>query len=102
MVKYLHYIAHLIISMAVSSWKMLICALRGRPDHISIVHVRPKAGERARVVVSNSITLTPGTITLEETPDEYTVLCMGDDKDADVRKEVDDFERLLGKGECHD
>lgn len=100
MIKYLHYCAHLIGAMAVSSWRMLVCVLKGRPEGVSIVHVRPLAGEKGRVLVSNSVTLTPGTITLEETPEEYIILSMGDG--TDVKKEVGDFEKILGKGECYD
>lgn len=52
-------------------------------------------GDRQRIIVSDCITLTPGTITLEESASEYTILCMNDDGGDHSRCFE---ERLTGKG----
>ncbi len=46
------------------------------PPTISILHMETHTSERGKVLVSNSITLTPGTITLEERDSSYTILHM--------------------------
>ncbi len=43
---------------------------------ISIYKNTAHVGERGKVLVANSITLTPGTITLEERDDHYTILSL--------------------------
>ncbi len=43
---------------------------------ISIYENTAHVGERGKVLVANSITLTPGTITLEEREDHYTILSL--------------------------
>ena len=62
----------------------------------AIVNVHTKLGRRwQRVLLSNSITLTPGTITLELAGDELTVHCL-DQSDADGHPDPD-MERRIGR-----
>ena len=45
--------------------------------HPAIVRLRiPFAKNISRVLLSNSITLTPGTVTIEQYGDEFLVLCL--------------------------
>lgn len=62
-----------------STLRMAYCLLTGKPLMVSVHTETPNADEAGRAVVSNSITLTPGTITLDESPSEYVILCMNHD-----------------------
>ena len=45
--------------------------------HLAIVRVRvPLKKNISRVILSNSITLTPGTVTIEQSGDDFLVLCL--------------------------
>jgi len=56
-----------------SSWKMLLAVCNGRVNP-RIVHFRTRLqSDLARMVLSNSITFTPGTITLDLNDDHLTV-----------------------------
>lgn len=58
---------------------MLRWILSSRPLRASVRKEPACVGDRQRIIVSDCITLTPGTITLEESASEYTILCMNDD-----------------------
>ena len=66
-----------------------------RPLQASVRKEPACVGDRQRIIVSDCITLTPGTITLEESASEYTILCMNDDGGDHSRCFE---ERLSGKG----
>jgi len=53
--------------------------------------------EGGDIIVSNSITLTPGTVTLEEDGTEYTVLSLQKDSEEQIRNGVAQMERRLGE-----
>lgn len=65
-------------------------SLRPRISRIP-VHL-PQGGD---IIVSNSITLTPGTVTLEEDGREYTVLYLEKDSEEQIRGGVEQMERRL-------
>lgn len=58
---------------------MVYSLLAGKTLMVSVHTETPNTDETGRAVVSNSITLTPGTITLDESPSEYVILCMNHD-----------------------
>lgn len=63
----------LIFYLYESSWKMLLAVFSGRVNP-RIVHFRTRLqSDLARMVLSNSITFTPGTITLDLNDDHLTV-----------------------------
>lgn len=67
------YLGYLVYALYVSSWKMLTAVITG---HVNprIVHFRTRLrSDLARMVLSNSITFTPGTITLDLNEDHLTV-----------------------------
>lgn len=74
---------------------MLRWILSSRPLQASVRKEPACVGDRQRIIVSDCITLTPGTITLEESASEYTILCMNDDGGDHSRCFE---ERLSGKG----
>lgn len=73
------YCAYVASRVFLSSFTMIRWILSSRPLRASVRKEPACAGGRDRVIVSDSITLTPGTITLEESSSEYTILCMNDD-----------------------
>lgn len=75
-VRLARYFGYLFVSLLKSTAKLMAIAVKPARAQIEILHLPVKCGERERVIISNSITLTPGTVTLEETETEYTVLCM--------------------------
>jgi multicomponent Na+:H+ antiporter subunit E len=67
------YLAVLIFQMYVASFKVLWSILRGRINP-GVVHFRTRlSSDIARVALTNSITLTPGTITLDLDEDHLIV-----------------------------
>jgi len=63
----------LIYQLYASSIKMLVTVIRGNPNP-RIVHFRTRIrSDLARMILSNSITFTPGTITLDLNDDHLTV-----------------------------
>jgi multicomponent Na+:H+ antiporter subunit E len=67
------YVAVLIFQMYVASFKVLWNILRGRINP-GVVHFRTRlSSDIARVALTNSITLTPGTITLDLDDDHLIV-----------------------------
>ncbi len=71
----IRYAMLLLRDMATSTLRQARAVLFHAQHPPTIVHLPPHAAERGRVLVANSITLTPGTITLEETAQEYVILC---------------------------
>lgn len=93
------YFAYLLKSIVLSTLQLIHLILRPAP--LAIARLRPQAMEEwQRVLVANSITLTPGTITLEETAEAYTVLCAQPPDRENPRANITaGFEaRLPGKG----
>jgi multicomponent Na+:H+ antiporter subunit E len=67
------FLAVLLYQLYSSSIKMLITIIKGNPNP-KIVHFRTRIrSDLARMVLSNSITFTPGTITLDLNDDHLTV-----------------------------
>jgi multicomponent Na+:H+ antiporter subunit E len=67
------YLAVLIFQMYISSFKVLWSILRGRANP-GVVHFRTRlSSDIGRVALANSITLTPGTITLDLDDDHLIV-----------------------------
>lgn len=62
-----------------------------------ISRVPVQLSEGGDIIVSNSITLTPGTVTLEEDGTEYTVLSLQKDSEEQIRNGVAQMERRLGE-----
>lgn len=73
------YCAYVASRIFLSSLTMIRWILSSRPLQASVRKEPACAGGRDRIIVSDSITLTPGTIALEESASEYTILCMNDD-----------------------
>lgn len=71
----LRYVLMLIGDMLLATVYQMRAALRRMPQQIAILHLHPRVAERSRVIVANSITLTPGTVTLDETAQDYVILC---------------------------
>ena len=64
---------YLVYQLYASSWKMLITTIKRNPNP-RIVHFRTRLhSDLARMVLANSITFTPGTITLDLNDDHLTV-----------------------------
>lgn len=73
------YCAYVASRIFLSSLTMIRWILSSRPLQASVRKEPACAGGRDRIIVSDSVTLTPGTIALEESASEYTILCMNDD-----------------------
>lgn len=84
----LGYFIRLLRDMAGATVHAAHVALRKTPPASAIIHLAPHAAERGRVLVANSITLTPGTVTLEETAEEYVVLCLDAPGDPEARAHI--------------
>lgn len=69
------YAAFVLRAIVRSTLHMLRATLRPGDLPIAVVQLPCHAPEQGRALVSNSITLTPGTITLEVNSARYTVLC---------------------------
>ena len=92
------YLLVLVFSMYVASFKVLWQILRGRINP-GVVHFRTRLRtDIARVALTSSITLTPGTITVDTHDDLFFVHWISvadEDIEAATRKIVGDFERYL-------
>ena len=94
----LRYGALLLADMAASTARQMRAVLRPHLFQAAILHLRPAANEQGRVLVANSITLTPGTVTLEENETEYAVLCADPPAQPEARQDVAaHFEKRLPK-----
>ena len=95
-VQYLYYLIREIIFANLSVCRMILTR-KERMEPV-LVHVRTNLkSETARVILANSITLTPGTITVSLTGDRLLVHCL----DKSLSEGMDDsvFVRLLQKME---
>ena len=97
------YGLYLLREMAAGTVHMVRAALGRRPFPIALLRLPPTARGCGRAVVANSMTLTPGTVTLEETEARYVVLCADPPADEAARAAVvGGFEtRLRRKEEGH-
>lgn len=97
----LRYGALLLRDMVIATAQQMRAVLRRVPTEPAILHLTPTAAERGRVLVANSITLTPGTVTLEETEDEYAILCAEPPNGSEARRAVaGSFEARLHEEEA--
>lgn len=95
-VQYLYYLIKEIIFANLTVCRMILTR-RERMEPV-LVHVRTNLkSETARVILANSITLTPGTITVSLTEDKLLVHCL--DKSLSEGMEDSVFVRLLQKME---
>ena len=92
---FFHYLYHLIREIAAANIAVsrLILTRREQMEPV-IVHVHTDLrSETARVILANSITLTPGTITVSMTDDDLLVHCLDRSLSAGMEDSV--FVRLL-------
>ena len=95
-VQYLYYLIKEIVFSNITVSRMILT--RKEEMEPVIVHVRTSLkSEIARVILANSITLTPGTITVSLTDDKLLVHCL--DKSLSEGMEDSLFVRLLQKME---
>ena len=95
-VQYLYYLIKEIVFSNITVSRMILT--RKEEMEPVIVHVRTSLkSEIARVILANSITLTPGTITVSLTDDKLLVHCL--DKSLSEGMEDSVFVRLLQKME---
>ena len=95
-VQYLYYLLKEIVFANISVSRMILS--RKEEMEPVLVHVRTDLKtETARVILANSITLTPGTITVSLTDDKLLVHCL--DKSLSEGMEDSIFVRLLRKME---
>ena len=94
--QYLYYLVKEIITANIAVSKMILTRREQMEPVIVHVHTDLKS-ETARVVLANSITLTPGTITVSMTDAELLVHCL--DKSLSEGMEDSVFVRLLQKME---
>ena len=94
--QYLYYLIKEIVFSNITVSRMILT--RKEEMEPVIVHVRTRLkSETARVILANSITLTPGTITVSLTDDKLLVHCL--DKSLSEGMEDSVFVRLLQKME---
>ena len=94
--QYLYYLIKEIVFSNITVSRMILT--RKEEMEPVIVHVRTRLkSETARVILANSITLTPGTITVSLTDDKLLVHCL--DKSLSEGMEDSLFVRLLQKME---
>lgn len=73
----IRYAALLIKEIISSSFSMILIVLKRKPYDPVIIKMNPPLKNRlTRVILANSITLTPGTITADLTDDCFTVHCI--------------------------
>lgn len=88
------YAALLVKEIVISSLNMLTVVIKKKPYNPVIVKFNPPLkSELARVILANSITLTPGTITAELTEEGFTVHCIDDSFAENI--ECSSFVKLL-------
>jgi multicomponent Na+:H+ antiporter subunit E len=93
-VQYLYYLIKEIVFSNITVSRMILT--RKEEMEPVIVHVRTSLkSETARVILANSITLTPGTITVSSENGEFVVHCL--DKDLAVGMDDSIFVHLLKK-----
>lgn len=95
-VQYLYYLIREILTANLAVAKMILTRKEVMEPVIVHVHTDLKS-ETARVILANSITLTPGTITVSLTGNELLVHCL--DKSLSEGMEDSVFVRLLRKME---
>ncbi len=91
------YIIVLIVEVLKANFSVMGIILRRKAEyHPAIVKIKvPLKRNFTRVLLANSITLTPGTITVDLTEDEYTIQCL--DRAAAEGLEDGIFVRMLKK-----
>ena len=93
--KVLHYIGVLLVEILKANFQVVRIILRpGKEPSPMICHFKvPLRTDAARMILANSITLTPGTITVQMDGDEYVVHCL----DTSFRDGIEDsvFVHLL-------
>lgn len=93
--KVIHYIIVLLIEILKANFQVIKIILRpGKEPLPMICHFKvPLRTDSARMILANSITLTPGTITVQMDGDEYVVHCL----DTSFRDGIEDsiFVHLL-------
>ena len=94
--QYLYYLVKEIIAANIAVSHMILTRKEQMEPVIVHVHTDLKS-ETARVILANSITLTPGTITVSMTDDDLLVHCL--DKSLSEGMEDSVFVRLLKKME---
>ena len=73
----IRYVALLIKEIIAASFSMILVVLKKTPCDPVIIKINPPLKTKlARVILANSITLTPGTITADLTDDCFTVHCI--------------------------
>ncbi len=73
----IRYATLLLKEIVCSSFNMILIVLKKKPYDPVIIKMNPPLKTRlARVILANSITLTPGTITADLTDDCFTVHCI--------------------------
>ena len=92
--QYLYYLVKEIITANITVCRMILTRKEQMEPVIVHVHAALKS-EMARVILANSITLTPGTITVSMTEDDLLVHCL--DKSLSEGMEDSVFVRLLQK-----
>lgn len=96
----LRYGILLLFDMAVSTVRQIKTVLRPNPPVPAILHSKPQTDGRGRVLVANSVTLTPGTVTLEETEEDYAILCADPPESPEKRSAITSaFEQRLSRKE---
>ncbi len=76
----LKYYLSLFANMISSTISLAISVFKKNPPTVLIKTEDAKCSEPGQVLVSNSITLTPGTLTLDKRDDVYTILTIKNDK----------------------
>ncbi len=91
------YIVVLVVEVLKANFSVMRIILHRKIEyHPAIVRIRvPLKRNFTRVLLANSITLTPGTITVDLTGDEYTIQCL--DRAAAEGLEDGIFVRMLKK-----
>lgn len=88
------YIALLVKEVVCASFNMIMVLIKNKPyDPVIVKFNPPLKNKLSRVILANSITLTPGTITADLTDDCFTVHCI----DASFAENIDScqFVKLL-------
>lgn len=70
------YFLLLVRDMIISTFKIAISVFQQKLPRISILHLKANVQSQEKVLVSNSITLTPSTVTLDQKQEKYIVLYM--------------------------
>ena len=96
---YLRYGAVLLIGIYREGIGLALRTVRPRRFTAAFVraHTKSKAGTIERTLIANSITLTPGTITIDEETDSYQILCVTSDQPAE--HVTGEFEAVLFREE---